>query len=220
MSNAGRLHQISLALGLVAFGLLQSASQVSAQPLAVAHVNFSGTGSGINAIVNSLSPQFGYGAGGFFPLTSILFDQVTLTSSDVGKTFVITAQNDPDFNGFVQKLTNGQSDLMCFTNAGIHRLVTFESNFFDPLPPGSNGVDLQGFAIGSITLTVDSLIFDSPGSNPHGNGIWTDITFNGTIAVYTVPEPSILHLLGVAGTILFRASARRVSTSMSGKVRE
>ena len=215
MNNGRWLRQTSLALGLVTFGLLQIISQVvSAQPLTVAHVNFSGTGSGINAIVDSLSPQFGYGAGGFFPLTSVLFDQITLTSSDIGRTFVITGQNDPDFNGFVQKLTNGQSDLMCFTNTGIHRLVTFESNFFDPLPPGNNGVDLQGFVIGSITLTVDNLIFDSPGSNPLGNGIWTDITFNGTIGVYAVPEPTVFALLGVAGAIFLRASA--VSRSKRG----
>jgi PEP-CTERM motif len=73
-----------------------------------------------------------------------------------------------------------------------------------------NGIDLQGFQIGSIGLHVDSLTISSPGSNPNGDGIWTDVFFEGTVTVYAVPEPSSLGLLGIfLGCVISRRIVKR-----------
>lgn len=188
MNNGIRCRHVSLALGLVTFGLFHPSLQVSAQPLAVAHIaNLT-----VGYLNDSMTLQFGYRESFFAPFGPALFDQFTLTSSDVGRTFVVTAQNDPDYDEFVQKLTNGQSDMMCLTD-GHSGFFQTESVLFSPLPPGSNGIDLQGFAIGDITLTVDSWTASTTSPN-----------FQGTVAIYAAPEPSGLSLLVLGGLVLRR----------------
>lgn len=174
------------------------------QALAVAHVF--NVGNGTSEIIHSLNLQLGYlSLVDYFTVEHPLFEQYTLTESDVGRVFVATAQNDSDFTAFVQQLTDGRNELLALADSLGGSGGANESIFFNQRPAGSNGIDLRGFAVGSIALRVDSLTIASPGSNPNADGVWTDVFFQGTITVYAVPEPA--HLTGF-GFILMRALRR------------
>lgn len=194
MRKTSRSRQISLILGLVILGLLQVISQKSsAQPLAVAHVQCS---SGSASIMTSMAVYVGFGLN----TNAVLFSQFALTPADVGHTFTLNASNDPDFADARLSLENGMPNFVVFGN--IHgpgqswsTYVTTEANFFSPLPVGSNGIDFQGFQIGSIALTVDGLTIE-----PFASG--SAVYFQGTISVYAVPEPSVLAMLGLGCLVL------------------
>lgn len=198
---------------LVMVGVLVSAGSFAARavtppPLAVAPVSLR---TGDNAIFNSLIVWVSYAPVEGFEPRFQLFENFELTVADVGRTFTATAQTDPDFGGFVSLLTNGNDDIMMlgtsnpFSGAGF-----LESSAWTQLPPSSNGLDLRGFPVRRITLTVDSLSINTPGENPNGDGNWTDRSFSGTLKFYTtVPEPTTFALLslGVLGAILKRRQA-------------
>ena len=173
--------------------LFLTGSKLSAQPvLATAHIQNVGIGSA--AILNSITVQIGYETNIFLlPTEFPLFGQHALTLSDVGRTFTATAQTDTNFTGFVQRLTDGISEPIQVVDYATTS-GTPESQFFSTHPAGWNVIDLQGFQIGSITMHVDSLTINSPGSDPNHNGLWTDISFQGTITVFA-PEPSSATLL-------------------------
>ncbi|MBC8096064.1 MAG: PEP-CTERM sorting domain-containing protein [Akkermansiaceae bacterium] len=195
--------QLVMSLALLGMVVLpMNAAVVPGQALAVGHIFNSVNGIPVTGIT-SLNMQLGYVTDIVnFTVGATLFDQFTLTPSDVGKTFSLTAQSDPEFGAFVQRLTNGRNDMIAFADSFGGLSGQNESLFFSQRIAGSNGIDLRGFQIGSIALRVDSLTIASPGSNPNGDGNWTDVFFEGTITVHAVPEPSSGALIGVAGLLL------------------
>ena len=135
-----------------------------------------------------------------------------LTNSDVGQTIYRDA-TDPQFAAFVANLTNGIDNTLVFNTSNAGSGST-ESGIFGGVL-GGNGVDLAGFQIDKVGLRVDSLSIVSPGSNPNGDGQWTDTSgqisflFEG---VRAVPEPSTcaLALAGLTcGGYLVRRRRKR-----------
>ena len=185
------------------FGLVHLGLQPSwAQPLAVAYVQ-NGVG-GSQATLTSMMVYVGFGPN----TNAVLFSQFALTPADVGRTFTLNASNDPDFAAAKLSLENGIPNAVVFGDyygpgTGWSTHVTSEAYFFDPLPPGNNGIDFQGFSIGSISLTVDALTL-----TPRVAG-GTDIHLRGTISVNAVPEPSTLALVVGGGLVLQRFASRR-----------
>lgn len=179
---------------LLAFILMvQTATTAQAQsPLATVNIS---KGFGARSIINSVNASLGFGT------NSSLFDQFMLTPADVGSKFTLDSSNDPEFAAFALTLQNGLANQIAFRLGG-GTSITSESAFFNPLPAGSNGIDFQGFLIGSVSMTVHSLSIDSPGSNPNRDGNWTDISFQATITVNAVPEPSALVMLSLGVGIL------------------
>jgi hypothetical protein len=113
-----------------------------------------------------------------------------------------------DLDGFAERLTNGVDELFGVgskirVGLGGGSGISFwsESEFFASfLPPGA--VDFSGHLIDEVTLTLDALTLDTPGSDPNGDGLWTDITAEITVTV--IPEPGTLLLLGLGGLALMR----------------
>ncbi len=173
-----------------------------------------------------LTVEFGSSVSG--PPVATVFD-VVVGPTDVGRTFSLSSG--PEFEAAARFLTDGVNGGIGFFSSfvtggggGGSRSEAFR--FFGDAS-GSGRVDFAGFEITSLDFRLDELILDSPGTNPSGNGIWTDLsvrsvlTVNGRPAVATpVPEPATLCLMGL-GLVGFyvggRTRARRRAPPVLGK---
>ena len=144
------------------------------------------------------------------PNNPVLFEDLLLGSSDAGITFTSNSANDPDFDDFVDRLTNGESDYISvqisLVNGGGSTIGRREKDFFN-LPT----TDFQGSSISSIDLIFNQLSFDTPGRNPNRDGIWTSISGDYTIVVNaepkSVPEPmstSAILIAAIAGGTMLK----------------
>lgn len=134
-----------------------------------------------------------------YPSNAPIFSGLKVTPGDVGKTFTVNADTDPNFNQFASYLTDGKPDgmLMSTGTGSLGRAggsIGASGNLFGGNP------DLAGNRIDSISVRINSMNLDSPGTNPNGDGAWTDESFNATVIVEgeplnqrsasSVPEPS------------------------------
>ena len=138
-----------------------------------------------------------------------IFDELTLTRNNVGHLYTFTQANDPDFNSMVAILTDGVAETVGYSlnlvpGGGGQGHWALESRFFSQLPVGGNGIDFRGFKIDSIALRLDLLDISSPGTNPNGDGIWTDCSYSGQISVNyePVPEPATTVLIAILALLL------------------
>jgi hypothetical protein len=110
----------------------------------------------------------------------------------VSGTVIWTDSSTPYFDNIVNAITDGVSGYIEAAETDPIGFVQFihagsEPQFFGA-QVGPSGVDLAGYAIHRIGFRVDSISIESPGTNPNGDGIWTDFSlsgafvFEGTIA--------------------------------------
>lgn len=133
-----------------------------------------------------------------YPSNAPIFNGLKVTPGDVGKTFTVNADTDPNFNQFASYLTDGKPDGMLM-NMGTGSLgraggsIGASGNLFGGNP------DLAGNKIDSISVRINSMNLVTPGTNPNGDGVWTDQSFNATVIVEgsplgrssaAVPEPT------------------------------
>jgi hypothetical protein len=174
------------------------------------------TGSGgVAAITNSLHLTIGIAPGINTP-PALLFGDLFFQTADVGHTYTIGPGDDPNFARFATYLTDGQVSWVTegwnVGPGGYRRGPMPETDFFASLPQVNNGIDLGGFEIDYFTLCFSTLNFVSPGSNPNGDGNWTDYSLSATFSVYgqPVPEPDSLATLCLGAAALI-AKARRLT---------
>lgn len=126
-------------------------------------------------------------------------------TSDIGSTFHLTSGNAPSFNDCVSMLTNGIDEEVYMVSTIVIGGGSFtsgsESEKFVKI--GFDADDFAGYEIQSIALKLNSMTIVSPGSNPNGDGQWTDFTINADLQVHGVPEPATFLLLGL-GVMLLR----------------
>jgi hypothetical protein len=184
----------------------------------------SGAG-GVYVVTNSVDLTIGATPGHDDHPTQLLFTGLWVTAQDVGITYTMGPNDNPaNFSLFTSYLTSNSLSYMCDTltmgpGAGSESGI-LPSKFFASLPPGGNGFDLAGFNIDYYTLEFTGLTFSSPGSNPNGNGIWTDYTYSATFSVYgqPVPEPGMMAILSLETGVLLamgRPSVRRAWRGLS-----
>jgi len=135
------------------------------------------------------------------PLPNPVCISWVISENDVGDTLFHDAESDPGFSGVVDYLINGQHDYVGIHFLGGGRNIT-EDAMTDAM--GIQQVDFFGYDITRIGLTVHYLTFDTPGSNPNGDGIWTDYSYEVSTSFYGIPEPSTLLLLCLGGVIVRR----------------
>ena len=211
---------IWIAIDLAIWGLGSGgrglAADLPPEPLAVAEItqpDGTGVSSGIAGVFTNLGIHLCYES----LLSDCLFQSNGLVfgPGDAGRTYHIGPGDDPAFGTFVDLFTNGRDDLLLFgtsfPNGFRDGIPVHESDLFVQLPAGSNGIDLQGFAIGSFDLRLNQLTITSPGRNPNGDGVWTDYSWNATLYIYPVPEPSVTALAAAGLAVLV---FRRLATKL------
>ena len=169
----------------------------------------------VASIADFMNLTFGFTPGRNADAVPMLFQGLFVSTKDIGQTYIEGPDDDPsDFNLYTSYLTDGRISYCCYIGIigreGFAESGVPESDFFDFLPPGNNGIDLGGFAIDYYSLVFNSLNFASPGSNPNGDGNWTDFSFSATFSVYgePIPEPSYCYLT-IAGVVICVVTAKR-----------
>ena len=152
-------------------------------------------------------------AGGIDDLTTEVFDGFVFRAADAGQRFVIGAADDPEFDAFVARATNGLDDrllhLVTGNQGGGGGSSDLESNRYRW--PGAGGsVDLAGEVIQAVSLNIDYLAIDPTASTGQQNwAVSGRLVFHD---VTPVPLPSALGLFAAA-LVLLSAQARKARTS-------
>jgi uncharacterized protein (TIGR03382 family) len=153
-------------------------------------------------VTTYLSPDFGSLVG-----EGVLWEGITVESG-VTRMDTATFGDDPDFQRYVELLTDGLDwylyDRMIFSPQDTIAPFSFESirlpigddwggggggdDSFRALPDEGTP-DLIGKTIHYVQRTV-TLTLTSPGSDPNGDGFWTDIEFQTLTQIYGTPEPT------------------------------
>jgi hypothetical protein len=145
--------------------------------------------------------KFDFGIYGYF-----LFDNIHFGNQNVGDIYAVSSDSqDPNFSltvNFLENGTNGFFEAGLDSSTGIGGLTSIsEAQLF----PGLNGETLPqaGYQIQSFSFQIDSLSIQSPGSNPNGDGIWTDMSGQVSLMIYAtqVPKPATMSLFGI-GSLL------------------
>lgn len=115
-----------------------------------------------------------------------LFEDFSFGLGDAGKSVQIGGdRSDADFSSFRQLLTDGESNEM---EVASRKVGISASHGNEALLQPANGAplqpDLQGHTITHFILFVDEVAIDSPGTDPNGDGVWTDSTFRWHLEVH------------------------------------
>ena len=143
-----------------------------------------------------------------------LFENLVLTPASLNQLYEANAGNDPDFTYIADLLTNGTNDFVASATFAVPGGSGFSAPWTEQrfaTYPGANGVwDFSGAQITRVVMRVDRALLEVPGSNPNGDGNWTDFNFSHTLLIYgVVPEPaSALWLAAGAGAALVRRRRR------------
>jgi hypothetical protein len=162
------------------------------------------SGAGTPRVINKI--ELSWRTDGFPNFEAMNFG--TLVSADIGRTISLSSSTTAGFDFFRSLLTNGNDDnLKVYTEYedGSGGGISWpESGWFQHKFVNSSYPDFHGYDITRIELTINNLVFLSPGSNRNGDGIWTDLSWDYTFTVYGVPEPATLLLFGLGVVIAVR----------------
>jgi len=143
-----------------------------------------------------------------------LFGDQLLSPTSLGTSFFADASSDgAEFERAAEHLTDGVESwvLLGFTSQYLSAQgAVDETQLFSNDPLGTGGVDLAGFRIDRIGYRLDQLLIESPGSDPNGDGNWTDMTVRATLLVEgeAVPEPGAAALAAIGVMSLWLARWR------------
>ena len=163
--------------------------------------------------ITQFNPGLWYESGPSGTLMARIFAGLIVDMGDVGTTFVATPQNDPGFAQFASLLTDGNEQWLFMTSGAPGGAGgTSECNQFYLDHTCTMGVDLKGNEIERVTFTQKAWYNVSPGSDPGGDGIWTDVygAYRITIEGHAIPEPGTAALvaIGLLGVGVSRAGRR------------
>lgn len=129
---------------------------------------------GGRVVADSLAITLGYTAGD----GSSQLEAIEIGAQDSVVTYTYTRDGSPSFDAFALRLTNSVDDLLewrFFCNGSPwDGGVGPESIVLIDRIDGESGADLSGHAITRIEAATDVLSIQVPGSDPNGDGIWTD----------------------------------------------
>jgi hypothetical protein len=130
------------------------------------------------------------------------------SEADVGKTFYVNSST-PNFGLVASRLTNRVDDYitMIVTPPG-NGFMYLESRCIEKLVP-TKYVDLNGYVVDNIALTINALTIDWQQNTPQGEPLgWVSIWSEVTYTINAIPEPATLLLFGL-GLLGVRTSIPR-----------
>lgn len=107
----------------------------------------------------------------------------TLQNGDRGRDLIATGAGFQ--RGAVRLSNNINESIRRFTKfpaGGTGGNFSPEATLFQGRP--GNGLDFSGYTVTGITFHVDSILVVSPGSDPNGDGNWTDYYLRGSLIVF------------------------------------
>ena len=154
-------------------------------PLASIAIPIEAGSGGVVGVISGVRIFAGYAAD--FRPTVLFVDSLVLAHEDTGR-YVVLTRGSPEFDAAEALLTNGIDDDMIIglvsgstgTGGGASSAGP-ESHRYENCIDGSLPPDLQGLHIERITLEIDVATVVSPGSDPRGDGNWTDYNIVGRI---------------------------------------
>lgn len=212
------MNLISKLLAGVTLLTLGTCQSTQAAIIAQKSFNISGGISGPNARISdeinlTLSIEDELGLPPFFFSKPSLFEDIAVSSSDVGKIMTATQATDPDFNSFVEILKGSKRSIVSVTafywdennfrggfgiGVGAGTNVSDDTSSF--ASSGAGPIDFSGYNIDSISLQIDSLSINNAQNSASLNVI-SSVKIEGE----PVPEPSFLLASGaifIAGLVL------------------
>lgn len=143
-----------------------------------------------------------------------LFETIVL-SDGADRVDEVRFGGDDDFPEYVSLVTDGLDwyvyDALRFNTGGVSTFVGLESQRLPPSdpkepPPDDFGgcPDLCGATITRVVREL-TLSLESPGSDPNGDGNWTEMNIRSVTTIYGIPEPGTLSLAApVLAALAFR----------------
>jgi hypothetical protein len=114
---------------------------------------------------------------------------VVRLGNDDDSTVVVIDAIAPGFASFRDSATNGRDNQFGVAagpvNGGTGAIGYSESELFAGRP--GSGVDLAGSSIDRLEFHIDTVSLVSPGTDPNGDGIWTNYRIVGRIVVMGRP---------------------------------
>ena len=153
---------------------------VSPQALAQVSIEIQG---GAAVVVDSNIISFSIGGKNVFSLR--------VANADQGRTITVNESNNPDFSAAVAFLTDGNDDSAefgsFFPGGGGGSISRPESVWFKGGITGTYDPDLAGTTVTNVLVHLDVVNIQSPGSDPNGNGNWTDYDHRIRMVIMGIP---------------------------------
>lgn len=207
-------------LGLMVLGVLGLGWTHDASGEVLASRNFNSTFGTSSQPTGEFLVEFGLAGTPEGPTAGdpLVFEALTFSVGDVGQSFTLTRDDDPDVDTVAATLTNGVDDpnLTFFLGANVedtssgainragNGLIQPESAFFGR---DASSPDFQGFVIDSFTIVINEADFAI------NSGSLNDVEFDVTLLVNGTPVPeasaAFVWLLGVG--VIARRATRQAS---------
>ena len=136
-------------------------------------------------VATNLSLNFGFstpgpnGEPGVADPATLLFENRRFGTNDIGRLFLADAITDPQFAAFANRLTNGVAEFIHHNAFGQVDTAVMEAVLFAL----TSEPDLRGFPVHTLGLRFDQIVVRTPGSDPNGDGLWTDFSYSAVLLV-------------------------------------
>ena len=164
--------------------LLGGRLAVQGQPLPQS-IRISSTNGGGRFVATNLALTFGFstpgpggGAGEPDPAT-LIFENRRFATNDVGRLFLADSVTDPHFSAFAGRLTNGIAEFIHYNAYGRVDTAVMEAALFSL----ASDPDLRGYPVHTLGLRFDQIDVRTPGSDPNGDGLWTDFSYSAVLLI-------------------------------------
>ena len=166
--------------GLLLGALPPAQGQPVPQSIRISHSNGGG-----RFVATNLALNFGFstpgpnGEPGVADPGTLLFESRGFATNDVGRLFLADRVTDPHFSAFANRLTNGVAEFIHHNAFGQVDTAVMEAVLFAL----ASEPDLRGYPVHTLGLRFDQIAVQTPGSDPNGDGLWTDFSYSAVILV-------------------------------------